>query len=505
MDEILHSPSQRPEKARQRTHGRKQPATFTKERFSVAVDHVLDGAVLTRRTLRRISDILDETLGRVRFNPILFLAMAALLSVVLVVSTVYTPAFVVRLDGERLGLVADMTEVEAVVDRVEARASRVLGYDYTLTSAVTYEQALTRREELVDAKSFETTLFGSVNEIMNSYVLRVGGEIIGSWTDEAELQAMLDSITAPYTTENTTSAGFVEPVTISYELIPSDSLEDLNAMLAMLTENTTGETTYEVVKGDTYSAIAFNNDMSLDELMALNPEASINRLMIGDIVNVKEIIPFLSVQTTENVTYTAEIACPVEQVEDSSMYKGDSKVITYGVPGEALINADVSYVNGMEKERTILSEEILSEPTTQVVAVGTKERPRTLPTGTLIWPTSGRITSYYGNRYIFGSYSFHRGIDISNSYGSSIVASDGGTVTYAGYNGTYGNIIVISHGNGVETAYAHCSSMLVSVGSQVYQGQLIGRTGRTGRATGNHLHFEVRINGSTANPLSYLP
>ena len=503
MDEILQSPV----KVKAYSRLAKAPVrrrSFTKERMAQAFDNVLDGAIASRRSLRRAADTMEATFCRTRMHPMLFLAISVVLSVFLLVSTVYTPAVVVTVDGVRMGLVADAAEVEAVIDRVEARATRILGYDYVLTTAVTYHNALAREENLVAAKSFESTLFGGIDEIMNSFVLRMGNEVIGSWADEAELNAMLEEIQAPYVNENTVSASFVEPLSISFELIPSASLEDLESMYELLTVNTSGETTYEVVKGDTYSAIAFNNDMGLDELMALNPEASLNRLMIGDVVNVKEIIPYLSVQTVENVTYSAEIPCPVEKIEDSSMYSGDSKVVTCGIPGEAVLNANVSFTNGVEKSRDIISEEIVSEPTTQVVAVGTKPRPRTLPTGTLIWPTSGRITSYYGGRYIFGSYSFHRGIDIASSYGTAIVAADGGTVVSAGYNGTYGNIIVISHGNGVETAYAHCSSMAVSVGQQVYQGQYIGGMGRTGRATGNHLHFEVRVNGSTMNPLSYL-
>jgi len=503
VDEILQSPV----KARASTETAKASVrrrSHAKGRVAQAFDNVLDGTIANRRNLRRAADAVEATFSHTRLHPMLFLAISLVLSVFLLVSTVYTPAVVVTVDGVRMGLVADVADVEMVIDRVETRASRVLGYDYVLTTTVTYQNALAREENIIAARSLETTLFGSIDEIMNSFVLRIGGEVIGSWTDEVELNAMLEEIQAPYVNENTVSASFVEPLSISFELIPSASLEDLEGMRELLTTNTSGETTYQVVKGDTYSALAFNNDMSLDELMALNPQASLNRLMIGDIVNVKEIIPYLSVQTVENLTYSTEIACPVQKIEDSSMYAGDSKVVTRGIPGEAVVNANVSYTNGIEKSREIISEEIVSQPTTEVVAVGTKPRPRTLPTGNLIWPTSGRVTSYYGGRYIFGSYSFHRGIDIASSYGTAIVAADGGTVVSAGYSGTYGNIIVISHGNGIETAYAHCSSMAVSVGQQVYQGQYIGAMGRTGRATGNHLHFEVRVNGSTVNPLSYL-
>ena len=128
-----------------------------------------------------------------------------------------------------------------------------------------------------------------------------------------------------------------------------------------------------------------------------------------------------------------------------------------------------------------------------------------MPTGTFKWPVSGTISSYFGYRNIFGSTSYHGGLDIATSYGNAIKASDGGTVTFSGWQGTYGYLVIIDHGNGVKTYYGHNSKLLVSAGDKVYQGQTIARAGSTGRSTGTHCHFEIRINGTRVNPLSYLP
>ena len=208
------------------------------------------------------------------------------------------------------------------------------------------------------------------------------------------------------------------------------------------------------------------------------------------------------------MTYTESIACPVVEVEDDTMFQGESKVLDEGVPGEQVVNANVAYLNGVEQERTVLSTQVTREATEKVIAVGTKVRPSWYPTGSYIWPVYGTITSSFGYRSIFGSYSYHGGLDIATSYGTTIKASDGGTVVFAG-TGTgsywsYGNYVVIDHGNGVRTIYAHCSSVLVSTGDHVYQGQAIARVGATGRATGNHCHFEMQINGTAVNPRSYL-
>lgn len=130
--------------------------------------------------------------------------------------------------------------------------------------------------------------------------------------------------------------------------------------------------------------------------------------------------------------------------------------------------------------------------------------------GQLAWPTPGysTITSPYGYRIhpIYGTRKFHSGIDIGAPRNANIVAAESGTVILAswGYNGGYGNYIIISHGNGLTTRYAHCNSLLVSVGQKVSRGETIAKVGTTGDSTGNHLHFEVRINGETESPMNYL-
>ncbi|HJR44287.1 MAG TPA: peptidoglycan DD-metalloendopeptidase family protein [Actinomycetota bacterium] len=117
-----------------------------------------------------------------------------------------------------------------------------------------------------------------------------------------------------------------------------------------------------------------------------------------------------------------------------------------------------------------------------------------------IWPLNGAINSYYGPRW--GR--MHTGLDIDGTTGQPIVASNSGTVILASSYSGYGNTVIIDHG-GVQTLYAHLSSYDVSEGQQIAQGKIIGRVGCTGSCTGDHLHFEVRVNGSPVDPLDYLP
>jgi murein DD-endopeptidase MepM/ murein hydrolase activator NlpD len=117
-----------------------------------------------------------------------------------------------------------------------------------------------------------------------------------------------------------------------------------------------------------------------------------------------------------------------------------------------------------------------------------------------IWPCDGVVTSGFGMRW--GR--MHEGIDIGCAYGAPNRAAAAGTVIYAGWMSGYGNLVVIDHGNGLSTAYAHASSLAVSVGQSVSQGQTVSYVGATGHATGPHLHFEVRVNGVAVDPLQYL-
>ena len=127
--------------------------------------------------------------------------------------------------------------------------------------------------------------------------------------------------------------------------------------------------------------------------------------------------------------------------------------------------------------------------------------------GKMLWPlpSSRRITSPFGTRFhpIFKTKKVHHGVDIGASTGSSIVAAKDGKVIIAGWQGGYGNVVIIDHGGGITSVYAHCSKLIARVGQHVKMGEVIAKVGSTGYSTGPHLHFEVRKNGTVVNPLDY--
>ena len=433
-------------------------------------------------------------------SPLLYLALAGLLAGVVVFNSVYIKAYAVHVDGVEVGLVADTAELEEAVSHVESRVASVLGTSYDYEAEVTYTPVYSTADDLSDTQDIEEYLFDAAGAVMDGYVLTVGGQEIGVAASEEDLQELLDKVAAPYLTDNTVDYGFVEEVSVTTRQMSSDTQFDLDSIYAALTANSIEEAVYVVEKGDTFSRIAKSLDMSVSALSDLNPDVVIDKIWIGQELVIQQSVPFLSVYTMDQETYEQPIESPIEYTETDSMYVGETKVTQEGADGLALVTADVRYVNGYEAERTITSSTTLEEATTTYMLKGTKAKPKTASKGTYKWPVSGKITSRYGNRH--GE--FHTGLDIAVPYGTAIKAADGGTVTYAGTKGNYGKLVIITHDNGAQTYYAHNSSLVVSVGDKVYQGQTIAKAGSTGRSTGNHCHFEIRIGGKTVNPLNYL-
>lgn len=174
-----------------------------------------------------------------------------------------------------------------------------------------------------------------------------------------------------------------------------------------------------------------------------------------------------------------------EKVLDSAVYERDT--------------AEQAYQELMETSRQIEQMIRSIQSGSQAGAAG--------GSGALIWPAAGPITSPFGWRVhpIFGTQRYHSGIDIGADYGDPILAADSGTVIFSGWMGGYGKAVVIDHGGGISTLYAHNSELLVEAGYRVQKGQLISRCGSTGYSTGPHLHFEVREDGTPVSPLGYLP
>ncbi len=358
---------------------------------------------------------------------------------------------------------------------------------------------------------------------------------------------------------------FNEDVVVKSVYVPEEEIIPVDQAKNLLMQSEVVEIEYTLQAGDNIWDIAMSHGTTMDRIMEINPEIKDETVMqIGDIIKVEMPKPILSISTVEEAVFKELIPGEIEYVVFSDLYKGETKVYQEGHDGLKELTVEVTKINGEEVARTTISEKVLKEAKTKVMAYGVKEKPVVVkpPTNNqgsnsnssnssnsgssssssnssnsgssssssnsnssgssssgssssnsgsnsnignskFIHPLkgAGRVSSEYGPRW--GT--FHHGIDFAAPAGTPIYASAAGKVIYSGYNnGGYGYLVIIDHGNGYQTYYAHNSSLYVSVGNQVSQGQHIAGVGSTGDSTGNHLHFEVRKNGTPINPRNVL-
>ncbi len=461
-----------------------------------------------RKKLIRAGDRRRSYFEKLKLHPVAFLAVAMALATAATVLSLYTVGAHAVYDGTDLGVVSSQHAVELAVSEVESITRETLhDSSYTVDqSLLTTETGVYLRKDVIGEEEFSSELTDQLGLVEYAYVLYVDGEKVVATTFPGALDDILNQLKLGYQTEDTVDAYFVEDVEIRQEYVDSSYVMNLGYIAEILNETKEGEVTYTVKKGDSYYSIADEYGLSVDALMKLNPGYDPKILRVGDVLTISNAVPYLTVVNVERQRYVQDVPYPVEYTDDASMYQGEYKVTSPGVYGKADITANVTYINGTETERQIVASATLSQPVTEYQIRGTKERPSWFPTGSFGWPCSGVITSYFGarNTGIRGASTYHEAIDIANSYGTPIYASDGGTVIYAGWMGGYGYLVKIDHGNGYVTYYGHNSSLLVSVGEHVHKGQQIARMGSTGVSSGNHCDFRIQLNGTFLNPLNYL-
>ena len=225
----------------------------------------------------------------------------------------------------------------------------------------------------------------------------------------------------------------------------------------------------------------------------------------------------ITVVVTEEKTEDEKIDYDREYKADDTLYTGQTRVETEGRAGEKEVRKKIVMENGKTVKEEILEENIVKEPEDEIILTGTRDiggadgassgtdegvsRDTSATYSPLMMPVDDvYVSSGFGTRW--GR--LHRGVDLALAQGSPIYAADSGTVYFAGDGGGYGNLVKVDHGNGMQTYYAHCSSLLVTSGQKVSRGEKIALTGSTGNSTGPHLHFEVIINGKCIDPAGML-
>jgi murein DD-endopeptidase MepM/ murein hydrolase activator NlpD len=425
-----------------------------------------------------------------------------------------------------IGTVSDKEIVEEIItEKVERLENSYQDIDFHIGSEVEYiseqvfhstannEEAVKNFENAIKLQAEASAIVIDGNPVVYVDNKNTADEVIKMLklqyvTEEqlADLEARKASATTtpPALKENESrliDVRLSKEVAIQEEKITPDKILSAEEALTFLQKGTLEEKKYTVQEGDVLGSIANDHGLKLVEFLGLNPELKEDTVVkIGQEVNITAPKPYAEIIVEKEENKNEVIPFTNEVVNDAEMPKGDSKVQQEGQNGAKSVTYHISEQNGVIIQKDITTETVVQEPVNHIVVKGTKVIP-SRGSGSLAWPAvGGYISSQMGYRW--GK--MHKGIDIARPSDRTIKAADNGIVVSAGFDGSYGNKVIIDHQNGLRTLYAHLSSIKVSVGQTVSQGSAIGVMGSTGDSTGVHLHFEVYKNGEMQNPLSYV-
>ncbi|MDO4582066.1 MAG: peptidoglycan DD-metalloendopeptidase family protein [Bacillota bacterium] len=377
-----------------------------------------------------------------------------------------------------------------------------------------------------------------------AYVIKVNGEELATLVSEEEAQQAIDKCLAQraeqYQDRYGMEVSFGDEVTIDRVLPGGVIYSSVDQVVALLNDNVEmvaeavavyidGKTRFymasqvaaqEAVQqakyyfGNPNSEDGIGNIYTDEEIALVSVEVDCNKvltieeaknmLLYNSKTPLAEIDPIITVNVERESKETIPLPYGTEKIEDSEMLRGKEEVVSEGIDGVQEVTNVVTEKNGVVTSSTQKDSVVIVEPVDEVVKVGTMiqiaSRGDGGGSGFIGWPTSGTLTSRFGVR----ARGWHSGIDIANAIGTSVFAAEAGTVTFVDYMSGYGLMVIIDHGGGVETYYAHLSVTNVEVGDVVERSQGIAAIGMTGTTTGPHLHFEIRFEGLAVDPLSYL-
>ncbi len=416
-----------------------------------------------------------------------------------------TDSFTITENGKELCKVRDAELLDSTLSKLEKNLENAYQHEIAIESKYDIVPSKAKDNEIVSETQLYEILETNVNYCMLAYAINIENEQVGIVNSEYEAKSVIEEVkdyfTKNYDEKSIIEVATAENVEIKQVKAVNTDIKSVEELANYIIKGTDEEQKYIVEAGDSYWTIAGRHNMTLDDLISANPGSDSEHIQIGDELNLVVPKPFLNVQVKRKITQEEKTPFETEYTYVSYMFNDEQVVDRKGKYGVSQIEALVTEQNGIQIAKEVLSEEVISKPVNEVVTTGTQDPPAKKGTGFFINPLPGSmISSRFGSR----SGGFHLGQDMAKSAGSSIKAADGGTVTYAGWSGSYGYMIDIDHGGGFTTRYAHCSELYVSVGEKVYQGKIIAAVGSTGVSSGPHLHFEVRKYGNVVNPASYI-
>ncbi len=412
-------------------------------------------------------------------------------------------------NGEELGIIESEADFEAAEADVRQRISS-FGEEADISFYPSYTlKIVSENDQYVNSRLLADKLLANSNEsLTEAYGVYVDGEFIGAVTEYERIETAMDRALNRYATslnDMVSEVYYTKKVEYLEGMYLTDTIRDTQEVLELLTSEAQTESRYMVQEGDIPQIVAMEFGMTMEELEELNPHID-RHFYAGRVIAVKSTSRYIPIGYTKNMTVRSFIDYSSVEVETSALNLGAREVISHGKMGERTSEVVVTYIDGVESGRKILSTAVTKEPIPEQIGIGTySPEPASKDTvfngnGMFGWPVNG---GYISDGYI--SDRNHKGIDIAAPYGTEIYASGGGTVVAAGWNsGGYGYYVIIEHADGYRTLYGHCSVVIAHEGQIVEKGQLIAKVGSTGNSTGNHCHYEVRLNNICVNPGIYL-
>lgn len=426
-------------------------------------------------------------------------------------------ALKLTVNGNFIGYINDETTYNSASQIVQKRINYTGSHTEVVTFDPDYEVDLGGYTSILNTYQLADKLLDLLgDDIADGYGVYIGDAYYGTVLHKDAVQNALDGLLEKYSTGDANEkVAFDKTIEFTPGKYLADSFVNEQTLIDMFTSNKKVAAYYTVVENDSPTLICGKVDMTFTELERMNPGFNEDtEIHPGDRIQITQDEPFLTVMVTREEHYTEAIPYETTYTSNNMIYEGNKAVQTEGVNGERSVIANVSYINGTEISRSVISRSTITQPINEVIAVGTLPRPTsaasgiTIEAGKMLWPVGG----YDGGEisempYGHGGYYGHKGIDVMAAYGTPIYAAENGVVTTAeyGYNGGCGNYVVIQGDSGYETRYYHCSELLTSYGTRVTAGDLIGYVGASGYAEGAHLHFEVRLGGEPLYPINYLP
>ncbi|SHJ78325.1 Murein DD-endopeptidase MepM and murein hydrolase activator NlpD, contain LysM domain [Anaerobranca californiensis DSM 14826] len=423
----------------------------------------------------------------------------------------YQPGYVyaVTVDGQEVGIVKNLEDLERIIEHLTNQETLRTGYDVVIVEEITTERVfqLKPQEHLPNLQykiaqlvSYESA--GTLIIVEGKPTVVVESQEVANKIIEEILQYYITNAKG----NTVKDVEILNDVKFSTVAVRPDEIMDYEGAKNLLLRGTPRFETYQVSRGDNLLSIARMANMTVEELKAANGLNS-DLIKVGQELKLTTAEPLLNVKIVKEESKIESIPYTTQWKYTSNLFTWQTRVHTPGKPGQREVKYEITLVNGVEVNRVEISNKVVAEPVTRIAERGTATLP-SRGTGMFRWPVQygvGVITSHFGNRIHprYKTLNFHTGVDIASSAGTPIYAAAGGRVVASGDRGNYGNLIIIDHGNGYTTYYAHLQSMSVKVGDRVSQGQIIGRMGRTGLATGVHLHFEIRRNGTPLNPMNF--